>query len=186
MKLPFHMLMTLPQKGLEMTKFNAGYLGQHRSGSNKELIHKEFDEKGLAAALMLGEKIRRQTGGETPKESTIRSWASFWKNHPGFRSSAQYRAARDNCNQGPVGATVTNEFSYEFTEEARSFRKEHVRRTPRPSRKVSIPVEIDEGLLVEAKAMDMNLSHFLEEELHERVKKQRGRRWAEENKEFID
>ena len=32
----------------------------------------------------------------------------------------------------------------------------------------------------------MNLPRFLEEELRERVKDQRGRRWAEENKEFIE
>src|SRR6185437_8549764 len=62
--------------GFRMPKVNdAGYLW-HRPGSIKGRIHKEFDESGLAAALALGEKIRRQTGSETPKESTIRSWAS--------------------------------------------------------------------------------------------------------------
>lgn len=158
----------------------------HRAGSIKGRIHKEFDENGLAAALMLGEKIRRETGGETPKESTIRSWASFWKNHPGFRSGAHYRQARDSCNQGPLGAALATKVSDGFAEETRSFHSEHARRTSRPSRKVSVPVDIDEGILMESKAMDINLSRFLEEELRERLKDQRGRRWAEENKEFID
>ncbi|HEX3942571.1 MAG TPA: type II toxin-antitoxin system CcdA family antitoxin [Rhizomicrobium sp.] len=165
-----------------MTKVNdMGYLW-HRAGSIKGRIHKEFDENGLAGALALGEKIRRQTGGETPKESTIRSWVSFWKNHPGFRSGAHYRAARDSRDQDPVGATAANKVSEGFAEETRSFRDERVR----PSRKVSTPVDIDEGLLMESKAMDISLSHVLEEELSKRVKAQRGRRWTEENKEFID
>jgi post-segregation antitoxin (ccd killing protein) len=34
--------------------------------------------------------------------------------------------------------------------------------------------------------MNMDLSHVLEEELRERVKDQRGQRWAEENREFIN
>ncbi|HEY4115302.1 MAG TPA: type II toxin-antitoxin system CcdA family antitoxin [Rhizomicrobium sp.] len=170
-----------------MTKANAGYLGQHRADSIKGRIHREFDENGgLSAALALGEKIRRETGGKTPKESTIRSWASFWKNHPGFHSGAHYRAARHSLDHGPVGAAGANQAPEGFAEEARSFRDKHVRRAPGPSRRVSIPVDIDEGLLMESKAMDINLSNFLEDELRQRVKEQRGRRWAEENKAFID
>lgn len=34
--------------------------------------------------------------------------------------------------------------------------------------------------------MDMNLSQLLEEMVREHVKNRRGRRWAEENREFID
>lgn len=162
---------------------NSPYLW-HRPGSIKGQIHREFDKNGLAAALALGEKIRRQTGGKTPKESTIRSWASFWKNHPGFRSGAHYRASRDSFDQGRIGASVAKDFSGGFSEEARCFH--NARRTARPARKVSIPLEIDEGLLTEARAMSMDLSQLLEEEVRQRVKDQNGRRWAEGNREFIE
>jgi|KBSMisStaDraftv2_1062788.scaffolds.fasta_scaffold13949_3 antitoxin CcdA len=168
-----------------MTKANLGYLGQHRPGSIRERLHKEFDakgENGLAAALALGEKIRRETGGEKPKESTIRTWASHWKNHPEYGTSEQYRAARDRRTPSP---TVTNA-PEGFAEETRLFGGEHARRTSSRTRTVSVPVEIDEGLLMEAKTMAISLSRLVEEELRERVKAQRGRRWAEENKEFIE
>jgi antitoxin CcdA len=177
------MLMTLEESS-KMVNVNEDPYLWHRPGSIKGRIHREFDKNGLAAALALGEKIRRETGGETPKESTIRSWASFWKNHPGFRSGAHYRAARDGFEEGRTGVPGADNLSGGFSKEPRSF--QDARRTARPHRKVSIPLEIDEGLLAEAKAMDMDLSQLFEEELRERVKDQRGRRWAEENREFID
>jgi antitoxin CcdA len=168
-----------------MSKLN-GYRGLHRRGSIKGEIHKAFDENGLDAALALGEKIRRETGSEKPKESSIRTWASFFKNHPGFGSGDQYRAARDRRNQEPLAATVANNVSEGFGEEAHSFRGEHVRTTARPGRRISISVEMDEALLMEAKAMDINLSDFVEEDLRTHVKDRRGRRWSEENKAFIN
>lgn len=168
-----------------MTKINLGYLGQHRPGSVRERLHKEFDangENGLAAALALGERIRRETGGEKPKESTIRTWASHWKNHPGYGTSEQYRAARDRGNPTPTVSNVPEGLA----EEEHGFRYEHAGQTFGPSRKVPVPAEIDEALLTEARAMNMNLSQLLEEMVREHVKNRRGRRWAEENREFID
>lgn len=173
-----------------MTKLSSGYLGQHRPGSIRERLHKEFDENGengLAAVLALGERIRRETGGAKPKESTIRVWASHWKNHPGYGTSEQYRSARDRRDQSSVNATTApGKTSGEFAEETRGFRDEHLRQTPRPNRQVSIHVEIDEGLLTETKALNINPSRFLEEKLRDHLKDQRGRQWAEENRGFID
>lgn len=149
----------------------------HRPGSIKGRIHREYDERGLDAALALGARMRRQTGGETPKENTIRQWVSFWKNHPGFRSGEELRASRAQSGKKPIG---------ELAEDAMSFRDQQVRRSMYLGPKASATVMVDQALLAESKSMSLNLSDLLEAELRKRVTDERGRRWAEENRGFID
>ena len=46
--------------------------------------------------------------------------------------------------------------------------------------------EIRSGIAAEAKAMGINLSQTLEDELRKRVKEEKIRRWSEDNKEAIE
>lgn len=65
---------------------------------------------------------------------------------------------------------------------ARPFRRaEHPRK-----RKKATNVSIDSELLVEAKALKINLSQTLEDELRRRVKEEKIRAWTEENREALD
>lgn len=48
-----------------------GYKG-HRPGSNKEKVHKVFDEKGKEAAI-------KKAASLDLSESTARTWCSSWK-----------------------------------------------------------------------------------------------------------
>jgi len=69
-----------------------------------------------------------------------------------------------------------------FSEENRLFRREEPKRARKRAANVSIDVEI----LAEAKAMGINLSQTLEDELRKQVKEEKIRRWSEENKEAIE
>ena len=69
-----------------------------------------------------------------------------------------------------------------FSEETRPFRREETKR----ARKRAANVSIDAEILSEAKAMGINLSQTLEDELRKRVKEEKIRRWSEDNKEAID
>ncbi len=69
-----------------------------------------------------------------------------------------------------------------FSEEARPFRREEPKRT----RKRAANVTVDAEILAEAKAMGINLSQTLEDELRKQVKQEKIRRWSEENKEAIE
>jgi antitoxin CcdA len=69
-----------------------------------------------------------------------------------------------------------------FSEETRPFRREE----PKRARKHAANVSIDAEILADAKAMGINLSQTLEEELRKQVKQEKIRRWSEENKEAIE
>ncbi|MGA7674691.1 MAG: type II toxin-antitoxin system CcdA family antitoxin [Rhizomicrobium sp.] len=69
-----------------------------------------------------------------------------------------------------------------FSEETRPFRREE----PKRIRKRATNVSIDMEILAEAKAMGINLSQTLEDELRKRVKEEKIRRWSEDNKEAIE
>jgi len=71
-----------------------------------------------------------------------------------------------------------------FSEEARPYRLGD--RPEKRARKRAANVSIDAAILSEAKAMGINLSQTLEEELRKRVKEEKIRRWSEDNKEAIE
>ena len=79
-----------------------------------------------------------------------------------------------------------------FSDSARSFRRDEVppkRRLgepAKPARKRATNVSIDEEVLAEAKAMGLNLSQTLEEELRRRVQDERNRRFQDENRGAIE
>ena len=69
-----------------------------------------------------------------------------------------------------------------FSEEPRLFRRDE----PKRARKRAANVSIDAEILAGAKAMGINLSQTLEDELRKRVKEEKIRRWSEDNKDAID
>jgi len=69
-----------------------------------------------------------------------------------------------------------------FSEEHRHFRRVE----PKRVRKRAANVSIDAEILAEAKAMGINLSQTLEDELRKQVKQEKIRRWSEDNKEAIE
>jgi antitoxin CcdA len=62
----------------------------------------------------------------------------------------------------------------------------HIGRPPKPSRKRAANVTISEDVLKEAKALEINLSQTLEDELRKRIKEEKTKRWQEENREAIE
>jgi antitoxin CcdA len=74
-----------------------------------------------------------------------------------------------------------------FSEERSPFRDERgIGRAPERIRKRAVNVTVQEEILAYAKEMKLNLSQVLEAELRKRVREERARRWAEENKEFVE
>ncbi len=79
-----------------------------------------------------------------------------------------------------------------FNDSARPFRRDEAQpkrrlgEAAKPARKRATNVSIDEEILAEAKAMGINLSQTLEEELRKRVQDGRNRRFQDENREAID
>ena len=71
----------------------------------------------------------------------------------------------------------------EFSDQTRPFRREEPKKS---ARKRAANVSIDAEILAEAKAMGINLSQTLEDELRKRVKEEKVRRWSEDNKEAIE
>ena len=57
-------------------------------------------------------------------------------------------------------------------------------RTETKSRKAA-NLSIDEGVLADAKALDINVSRAAETGIAEAVRKEKGRRWLEENREAL-
>jgi antitoxin CcdA len=55
---------------------------------------------------------------------------------------------------------------------------------PEPRRRLNLSIR--ENLIEEARKAHFNLSRFLEEKLELALREERGRRWAEENREAID
>ena len=70
-----------------------------------------------------------------------------------------------------------------LSDEARPFRRAEPKKT---ARKRAANVSIDAEILAEAKAMGINLSQTLEDELRKQVKEEKIRRWSEDNKEAIE
>lgn len=58
-------------------------------------------------------------------------------------------------------------------------------RTETKSRKAA-NLSIDEGVLADAKALDINVSRAAETGIAEAVRKEKGRRWLEENREALE
>jgi antitoxin CcdA len=73
-----------------------------------------------------------------------------------------------------------------FSEELGRYRDEHGVRRGRRVPKRAVNVTVQEHVLAEAKAMQLNLSQILEDELQKRIKAARAAKWAAENREFID
>jgi antitoxin CcdA len=156
---------------------NVGYL-YHDAGSRKGTIHAAYDEagggeRGLQVALKLAASLKRN--GKPLKESTIRSWISDWNSPNGYHA----RRMAELASTPPRAAERT---AMELADDPRPYRGIDQGQ----ARKRAVNVTVDERILMEARTMDLNLSQILEEELRKRVKDERGRRWAEENKEFIE
>lgn len=66
----------------------------------------------------------------------------------------------------------------------RPFRRDDAKKPAR--RKRSLNVSIDEEIVREAKAMGLNLSQTLEDELRKQVREEKIRRFQEEHKEAIE
>jgi antitoxin CcdA len=79
-----------------------------------------------------------------------------------------------------------------LSDPARPFRREepfvirHIGDRPKPGPKRAANVSIDAEILAEAKAMKINLSQTLEEELRKRVQDERVRRFQEEHREAFE
>jgi len=79
-----------------------------------------------------------------------------------------------------------------LSDPARPFRRDepfvirHLGDRPKPGPKRATNVSIDAEILAEAKAMKINLSQTLEDELRKRVKEAREAKWREENKDVVE
>ena len=79
-----------------------------------------------------------------------------------------------------------------LSDPARPFRREepfvvrHLGDRPKPGPKRAANVSIDAEILAEAKAMKINLSQTLEDELRKRVQDERVKRFQEEHREAIE
>lgn len=152
----------------------------HRACAKAE-CHRAFDETSgdfsakRDAVIALAKKLNKT-------ELTARSWASDWKNSGYLRRAAK----RDDDALSQKTSAGAVETSSELADDPRAFRDEHVRRALNLGPKAAATVMIDQGLLAESKVMNLNLSDILETELRARIKDERGRRWAEENKGFIE
>ena len=62
----------------------------------------------------------------------------------------------------------------------------HIGQPPKPARKRPVNVSIDGDILADAKALGINLSQVLEDELRKRAKEEKTKRWREENREAIE
>jgi antitoxin CcdA len=69
-----------------------------------------------------------------------------------------------------------------FSDQPRPFRL----REPKRARKRAANVTVDADILAEAKAMKINLSQTLEDELRRRIREEKARRFFEENREAFD
>jgi antitoxin CcdA len=64
--------------------------------------------------------------------------------------------------------------------------RRHIGERPKPGPKRAANVSIDAEILVEAKAMKINLSQTLEDELRKRVQDERVKRFQEEHREAFE
>jgi antitoxin CcdA len=79
----------------------------------------------------------------------------------------------------------------QFSDPPRPFRGKSERRLPhigehKPARKRAANVSIDGDILDAAKAMNINLSQALEDELRKRVQTERDEKWRRENRSAIE
>ena len=79
----------------------------------------------------------------------------------------------------------------QFSDPPRPFRGKAERRLPhigqlKPGRKRAANVTIDGDILAAAKAMKINLSETLEEELRKRVQAERDEKWRNENRAAME
>jgi antitoxin CcdA len=80
----------------------------------------------------------------------------------------------------------------DFSDPPRPFRRDehfvirHLGDKPKPGPKRATNVSIDAEILAEAKAMKINLSQTLEDELRKQVKTAREAKWREENKDVVE
>lgn len=56
----------------------------------------------------------------------------------------------------------------------------------RAARRHATNLSLDQELVAEARALDLNLSRIVEDRLREAVKEERTRRWLEENREGFE
>ena len=62
----------------------------------------------------------------------------------------------------------------------------HIGPGPKPGPKRAVNVSVDAQILAAAKALGINLSQTLEDELRKRTQQAREAKWREENREFIE
>ncbi len=80
----------------------------------------------------------------------------------------------------------------QFDDPARPFHRDepfvirHLGDRPKPGPKRAANVSIDADILAEAKAMKINLSQTLEDELRKQVKASREAKWRAENREVVE
>lgn len=163
---------------MEHVRAYTGLNGEAHEPCVKAECHRAFDEmKGDFRAKQDAtvKRARELREYKEVKDATAKKWAGNW-NNPKYRWSAIRRAARD-----AEQATELRQAGLE--EQKTTFRGSDSRGT---SRKRAVNVTVDDAILTHAKEMDLNLSQVLEDELRKRVKDERGRRWQEENKEFIE
>lgn len=58
-------------------------------------------------------------------------------------------------------------------------------RTPKPTRKAT-NLSLDQRLIAEAKALDLNVSRIAEEAIADAVRAEKNRRWKEENRVALE
>jgi len=62
----------------------------------------------------------------------------------------------------------------------------HIGQPPKPARKRGVNVSVDGDIIAEAKALGINLSQVLEDDLRKRVKEEKTKRRQEENREATE
>ncbi|HEY2067966.1 MAG TPA: type II toxin-antitoxin system CcdA family antitoxin [Rhizomicrobium sp.] len=76
----------------------------------------------------------------------------------------------------------------QFSDPPRPFRRDmpHIGERPKPGPKRAVNLSVDAAILEEAKAMKINLSQALEDDLRRRTKAVREQKWREEHREALD
>jgi antitoxin CcdA len=111
------------------------------------------------------------------KESSARTWASKWSN-PNYHGP---KKRSDGSGGGPNSGGGLSESRAPCRETAISSRSNRESRAAK-----TIEATVDADVAAEAKAMNLDVARILEDELRKRIKDERGRRWTEENKAFIE
>lgn len=160
-----------------------GYL-YHHEGSRKGAIHEAYDragggKAGLQLALQLGASLKRD--GKPLTEGTIRSWVSDWNSPNGYHA----RCMSELIAKEAAGRLEPGKSFRGFQDGTAQFDRAGGESRVPDKRRRAVNLSVSEYLLNEARALGLNLSQLFEDALQELVKAQRGRRWTEENKEFI-